>query len=47
MMIHVPVCVCVYVCCHLQSVLPLYQSKVSSVLEKLGGSIELEHSSKE
>lgn len=42
-------CVCVrvgvYVCMcvrrHLQSALPLYQSKVSSVVEKLGGSIEL------
>lgn len=31
--------------CHLQSAVPLYQSKVSSGVEKLGGSIELEHSS--
>lgn len=48
MMTHVSVSngyVCVCVCCHLQSAVPLYLSKVSSVVEKLGGSIELDHSS--
>lgn len=39
--VRVGVYVCMCVRRHLQSALPLYQSKVSSVVEKLGGSIEL------